>query len=692
MNDTHRTPTRYSLALVSAVIWTALILGLYYWVHKPLTPALARALGGAVLDLAVALIFVVVGGGLGRRLLRPLDLSIWSALERTGAAALIGLGLHALLILVVGAVMLNTLSMAALLLVVGVIVRRDVAAWVRDLVIWARGGLATFPAQTWTRFLASTALVLVIFALVMATLPPTKWDVLTYHLAGAEQYVERGHFYAVPHNHFLGFPQGTDALFAGQLALTGRLAGGGVLHWGIGVLMLLLTGGYTARHAGPAAGCLAVLVLLVSRTIWLEMTFAYVDLMLMGLIMVALAAFDVWDAPDAPQTHPIKMLVFLGAVAGLALGTKYTAFWIALAVGLVIVSRSRKNGLLAVIRNGLIYGGVALLVALPWLVRNLIWYDNPVYPFFFESGEMDAIRQGWYSQPESGLIYGTNAWQIPIMPLMATFFGIEGAGMYASDVGPLFALLIPLLALAWGQITAPVRAVTRRALAVALIMTLGWIALAAVGSYINAQTRLVLYIFPPLAVVAGIALDGLRRLPEKPLNLGFIVQAMVGLVLVFTLIDTARILIRSGIHEYYSGEDDHEQEFLNYSLGWHAWAMEHLNELPAGSRVRFLWEPRTLYCDDDRITCRPDSLMDGWYYARRTVEDGGPAAIAAQWQTDGDPDYLLVYEFGRTFERDNSDLYTAADWAAWNTFVTAYLDRVWEGGGDEIEYILYRWR
>ena len=34
-------------SLIGATLWMALVLGLYYWVHKPQTPALAEALGAA---------------------------------------------------------------------------------------------------------------------------------------------------------------------------------------------------------------------------------------------------------------------------------------------------------------------------------------------------------------------------------------------------------------------------------------------------------------------------------------------------------------------------------------------------------------------------------------------------------------------------------------------------------------------
>jgi len=64
-----RQSTRFTAATLGALIWTMLILGLYYWVHKPITPPLARAAGGALLDMAVAAVFALAAGGLGRRLL-----------------------------------------------------------------------------------------------------------------------------------------------------------------------------------------------------------------------------------------------------------------------------------------------------------------------------------------------------------------------------------------------------------------------------------------------------------------------------------------------------------------------------------------------------------------------------------------------------------------------------------------------
>lgn len=677
---THRT-----VAVIVAVVWMALVLGLYYWVHKPLTPALAVALGGALFDLAVAAGFAAIAAGLGRRLLKPLDLTGWSAAERLALNGMLGLGALSLIVALVGIAALNALSVALVLALASVWARREIGVWLREARGWLRGSL---PASGWERTLARFAVVLLALALPLATLPPARWDTLTYHLAGPQTYVAEGRFFAAPHNHFLGFPQLVDTLYAAQLALTGRLTGAGPLHFWMGVLALLMTGGYAARVAGRAAGWIAAILLLGAFSVWHEMTFAYADLLPMALGMGALAAAEAWDAGGRRDR---RWLVLAGALAGLAMGCKYTVIWLGVALGVLVVWLSRRDGPRAIASHVLVYGVTASVLVLPWLARNAIWYDNPVYPFFLDGGEMDAIRQEWYAQPRSGLIYSSDAWQIPVMPLVATIFGAEDQGSYGVDIGPWFLILTPLIALVWRRLDERERGAARRALIVAGAILIAWIVSSAFGSYGNRQTRLILYVFPPLAVISALALEGMRRLPDKPLNLGFVLRAMLTLTLALTAITAARQALGSGLDRYYSGEDDFRDAYLNHALGWHAEAMRQVNALPPGTRVRFLWEPRALYCQPDGAACIPDSLMDGWYYARRTVGDGSADAIAAAWQHDADR--LLVYDFGVRFEREGNTLYTPDDWAAWDAFVAEHLIEEWRGLADgEPIYTLYRWR
>jgi hypothetical protein len=191
-----------------------------------------------------------------------------------------------LLVLAMGVILLNPVSMALLLIVIAAATWHDLLTWITDFIGWLRGGL---PDDAWPRFLALATAIMLILAFILALLPPSQWDVLTYHLAGPEQYVEEGRFYAVEHNHFLGFPQLVESLYAGQIALTGRLEGSALIHWVIGVFLLMSAGGYAARHMNSTAGWVTVSVLLVAASVWLEMTFAYTDLMPMGLAVIGLA-------------------------------------------------------------------------------------------------------------------------------------------------------------------------------------------------------------------------------------------------------------------------------------------------------------------------------------------------------------------------------------------------------------------
>lgn len=699
MTTSARSSRRFPLVAIGALLWAVLVLALYYWVHKPITPNLMRAVGGGVLDTGVALVIVSVAGGLGHGVLRRvLDIGFWSRSGRLAAAGLVGLSLLSLAMMLVGAVVLSWWSIGLLLIVLVAATLRDFLTWWGELIALVRGG---FPTDRWARFLAWFVVLMLVFTWMLALLPPSKWDVLTYHLAGAEQYVQRGHFYAVEHNHFLGFPQLLDTLFAGQLALTGRLAGAALIHWSIGVFLLLSAGGYAARRSGEVAGWLAVSVLLAAKSLWLEMTFAYVDLMPMGLAVVALSLVDHWQgAGDADQDADRpesdiqggRVVAVVGALVGFGLGVKYSVLWMGAAFGLLVLWATRREGWRRWLEYAAMFGVVAGIVFLPWLIRNLIWYDNPVYPLMFESAEMDTIRQEWYSRPESGLIYGADAWQLPIFPFMITFFGVEAEGSYGTDIGPLFLMLIPLLLIVWRHLNAAERSTVVRALVIAGCVAVAWILSAAFGSYISKQTRLVFYLFGPLAVAAGIGFQALRKLPKKPFDLYFVLQALVALILVFTLIDAARFVNNSGANYYFSGKKDYETRYLEHTLAWHYVTMQQVNELPEGSTVRFLWEPRYLYCDNERLDCHTDSLMDAWYYARRTVSDGSPVAIAQRWQKEG-ADYLLVYEDGRSREQDNAELYTDADWNAWFVFVEQELVEEWRNGSEEkVQYVLYRWR
>src|SRR5690606_31051516 len=138
----------------------------------------------------------------------------WSAAERLALNGMLGLGALSLRVPPGGIAALNARGGALVLALASVRARRQVGGWLREARGWLRGSL---PASGWERTLARFAVVLLALALPLATLPPARWDTLTYHLAGPQTYVAEGRFFAAPHNHFLGFPQLVDTLYAAQL-------------------------------------------------------------------------------------------------------------------------------------------------------------------------------------------------------------------------------------------------------------------------------------------------------------------------------------------------------------------------------------------------------------------------------------------------------------------------------------------
>jgi hypothetical protein len=102
-----------------------------------------------------------------------------------------------------------------------------------------------------------------------------------------------------------------------------------------------------------------------------------------------------------------------------------------------------------------------------------------------------------------------------------------------------------------------------------------------------------------------------------------------------------------------------EQDYLYHRLGWYFAAMEEVEDLPEGSKVLFLFEPRSYYCPLDR--CLPDGILDVWYHARRL--GGTSASIARSWQEQR-VSHVLLYALGaETLRQKGVDPFIEEDWS-----------------------------
>jgi hypothetical protein len=111
---------------------------------------------------------------------------------------------------------------------------------------------------------------------------------------------------------------------------------------------------------------------------------AYVDLGLIFFTLFSIIYLQKWIEND----FQLKYLVISAVGCGMGLGTKYngliTLFLLTMLVPFSYARMSSvgKNGFLRPLGYCAVYLSVSLIIFSPWMIRNLIWKQNPVYPLY----------------------------------------------------------------------------------------------------------------------------------------------------------------------------------------------------------------------------------------------------------------------------------------------------------------------
>lgn len=652
------------------VTWTGVVVVAYYAIHKPFAPANVLATGETAAGLAGAGFVVALGAGVGllllpRQDLTPVERLVWAAALGLGVVSVVGLGL--------GAVGLLQRWLLWLLTTAGL------AVTFRPL--W-RGLRAAWADPAWRpagRFEVSVALFCggtLVVALGWALAPPTAWDSLVYHLTGPKLYLATGRVSHPVDLPYLGFPQLVEMLFAWGTGMVGE-RGAAPIHWFYGLLAVLglVTAG--RRWLGEGSGWLASAVLLAAHSVVLLAGWPYVDLALLLYATLSFLSLARFCEPDPPSR---RWLVLSGVFAGLALSTKYTALAILPALGLALVVSQvsdpgpvvRQLGLS--IRNALVLCSVALLVWAPWLLKNSLLTGNPTYPFFLGGVHWDEWRAWWYDRPGTGLWF-TAPWRLVTAPWDATIWGVEGKEGYAATIGPLFLALLPLLVLTWRRLSPVQRRWLRAALAFCGVLYGFWL-WGAARTALLVQTRLLLPASGLLALAVGAVLSEGASLPRRPVDLRWIVRAIVLLVLVLSLLDVGLDWVSQGPQGVLLGHEDRDA-YLSRRLGWYYSAVQAVNELPGEPKVLFLWEPRSYHC---RVACLPDALLDRWLHS--THRYGHRASVISDaWRAEGITHVLMHRTGYDAILAAGFDPVAEADQEALVELLAGEMARVAEFGG-----------
>ena len=325
----------------------------------------------------------------------------------------------------------------------------------------------------------------VVIDLVVTCAPITSADALLHHAAAPELFEQRHRVVETPWSWNSYQPYAVE-----MLVLDGFLLWDGV-QGAFAPLLLLLAGAAAtalgaARLAGRTVGLLAATILLCQPfTTWVG-TSTFVE---PGLVLAV--ALALWNLAHFARTGWTPALVLTGVFAGAAAGMKYQGVAAALliACGLVLV-RDRLT-----IRRFALAAVPALLVALPWYVKNAILTGNPVYPLFFGGANEEADRLARASFEEYG--HGTSPLDLVVLP-----FRLLGDAE-AFDRGE-FASPLPLLFAPLALLAPRGRRVAAVVLALCAAYGLAWF----VGSQ---HARFLLPLLPPLAVLAAVGMVELAR-------------------------------------------------------------------------------------------------------------------------------------------------------------------------------------
>jgi len=619
--------------VIGTVLGIMLLLVAYYWVHKPLDLSLVLRLGGLLLDLAVNIALFVAGGALGRALLASLNWAVVSRGERIAFEALAGLGVISTGALLAGMAGLFRGVFLWLIVAVAFLIamRRGGGSWLVDARAFTR---ALRPIDRWARLWGIVACALLAMALARALAPPFAWDALNYHLVGPARYLSEGRIVPAPDNFYLGFPQLLELLFGVAMSAFGRDTVAAPLHFGFGVLGLILVAGLVRRHTDVRAGWLAVALPLSATSFWLLFGWPYVDLAVFAYGAAVLVAAVNWR-----EHRETGWLVVAGVALGFGAGTKYTAGLLAIGLAAMIVVEARSRAL----RPLLLAGGVALVTFAPWMVRGALLYGNPVYPFLFGGPGWNAERAAAFSATWQSFLATGDYLALIFLPIAATIFGVEKGVYFSFTSGP-WLLLAPLLLIpAWPWLPARSRHLAINCALIGLPLLIVWMVMAALTA-IGAQTRLMAMALPVAVAAGALGLHGLEFLPRKPVYLGFVVRAVFAGTLLLAALDMTRLTWREGAFAYALNIID-RSSFEDNNLGTRALAMRALADLPPDSEVVFLWEPRAYGCPET-VVCRGDLLLDTW---ARAYSSTGSSTRAVSALREQGADYLLVWETGLEF-------------------------------------------
>ena len=425
-------------------------------------------------------------------------------------------------------------------------------------------------------------------AFVHALSPPWDYDGLMYHLVGPRDFLAAGRVFPDPDNWYVNGPSTLEMVFSFGLAY-GDDVFPKLIHYSTGVILVL--GAYAAgrRWLDERGAWLSTAILMGVPTLPIWAAFAYIDLGWSAFEFLALSAVLAW-IPGRNR----RWLVLSGVLTGFAAGAKYLGLMGAATLGLLVLVTDIKHDRRRLLEDALAFALPAVLIALPWYLKNLLWFGNPLFPLFFGGTGFDSGRLEVYTAYLNS--YGMQRGVLGFLLLPWDVYASHarfGAVMNRVDIP---AVLFPLL-FAYPFLRRD------KAVGAILLVVLARVALWAAGSQ---QLRFLLPVYPAMAVGAAYVVSQLSARYRRPWDL-FLPVLSVGLM-VLTLVVQFRIQLQFQPGKSALGLESRAGFLSRIVKDFNATRFAG-EELAVGTRVLLLGDGRGYFCQP---TCIPDPDHFRW--------------------------------------------------------------------------------
>jgi hypothetical protein len=302
---------------------------------------------------------------------------------------------------------------------------------------------------------------------ILASVPPVDRDALTHHLYVPKLYLQNGGIFEIPNIEFSYYPMNLDLLYLIPIYFNNDIIPK-FIHFAFALITAALIYRYLVRRLNQQYALLGVLFFLSIPVIIRLSSTVYVDLGLICFFFASLLYLFHW----IENNFKIKYLMISAIFCGLALGTKYNGLVGLFLLGLFVpfiyarYHAGKKIDGIKAMGYSATFVLISLLVFSPWMIRNIAWTGNPVYPLYnsvfnpkpitekiahaeTESAEMIAetvveTHSRMSHIDTRRIIYGESWWEIALIPLRVFWHGQDDTPKYFDGkTSPFLLLLTP---------------------------------------------------------------------------------------------------------------------------------------------------------------------------------------------------------------------------------------------------------